>query len=153
MHQKSLDFAFFYCNMWMIFPTKWNTKDLILVRNKIIWTPLPFFQLVRALFSSEMKDEDQSNQENHEWWRTLGLGQKMKPPAARPSIARITSGGSEKPVLSWLTGCVVSRGVTFLEAHTQNTRQRKSYHYPPEPVVWKDERLASGSCKEWWGVR
>lgn len=43
--------------------------------------------------------------------------------------------------------------VTFLEAHTQNTRQRKSYHYPHEPVVWKDEQLASGSCKEWWGVR
>lgn len=144
--------------MWMIFPRKWNTKDFILVWSQIIWTPLPFFQLVRALFRSEMKNKAQSNQEKRERWWTLCLGQKMKPPAACPSTARITSVGWEKPVLSWLTGCVEGvflggEGGAFLEAHTQNTRQRKSYHYPHEPVVWKDERLASGSCKEWCRLR
>lgn len=59
-----------------------------------------------TLFSSEMKDKAQSNQEKHEWWQTLCLWHKMKPPASCPSITRITSGWCEKPVLSWLTGCV-----------------------------------------------
>lgn len=53
--------------------------------------------------------------------------------------------GATTALINWV--CRVL-GVTLLEAHAKNTRERKSYHYPHEPVVWKDERLASGSCKE-----
>lgn len=113
--------------------------------------PLPFFQLMRALLSNETKDKTQSKQEKWEWGWPFSMGQDV----ASNSLSQHCKNhfrmrrGASTALIKW-----VCRSLgTFLEACTQNTRQRKSYHYPREPVVWKDERLASGSCREWWRAR
>lgn len=50
------------------------------------------------------------------------LGQKMKPPAACPSAARIPSVRWEKPILSWLTDCVEFLGGCF--SWSTNTKHK-----------------------------